>query len=1155
MSHNQQARSCPIVKMKRFSSILFWIILICPCAFGQTSRIDSLKTALSAAETDSSKIFILKNISWEYLNNRHSGELAKKYIDSVMSLSRNNQFEWGIAQANYQYAVLERQKGNYQDALEFIEQYLAFTKSTQYEKDDADGLYQKAIILDDIGNFDKSLDIYYSILKIYEEQEDEFSIATTLNALGEILKKTGKITEAMASYTGALDIFTRLDNKIEMANCNFNIGDAYLQKKELNKALFYFNKALALDEETNSQWGMAYDVEAIGKVYGLKGNYADAINYHERALKLREELHLKKELSMSHTELGKSHFALGNYPKSHEHLMEAIKITEEIGAKPELLTNYEFISLLYEKMGDLKKALEFRNKSVTLKDSLFNETRSKQIEELQVRFDSEKKQAAIAALEKDAQITELELKRQTSVRNIIIGIAIMAILLAFGLFNRYKYNQRIKQEAEEQARMIEAEKVKTEIERKRVEELKKIDSLKDQFLANTSHELRTPLNGIIGLTESLKDGAAGNLPPRAIENLNMIANSGKRLSHLVNDILDFSKLKNRDLQLAINPVDLHAICNVVLTLSKPLTQDKNLKLQPSIPKDIPLVEADENRLQQILHNLIGNAIKFTREGSVKISATQKDKMVYISVSDTGIGIPKEKRSSIFKSFEQGDGSTIREFGGTGLGLSVSRQLVELHGGTIEVQSEVGKGSVFTFSLPASTVQKKEVPIAREEAQEHVQKIEGAPEKSLGSKATVADPEGNGFKVLVVDDEPVNRRVLENHLTLAGYQITETTNGKEALKLLDNGNAFDLILLDVMMPGMSGYEVCENIRKKFLPSELPVVLLTAKNRVSDLVIGFNVGANDYLTKPFSKNELLSRIKTHLNLNGIHKASSKFVPTEFIRSIGRESITDVALGDYVEKEVTVLFSDIRSYTQLAEGMTPQQNFKFVNSYVGKMGPLIQNNQGFVNQYLGDGIMALFPHRAELALQAAIDMQKAIQEYNIRRIRDGNVPISIGIGLHTGSLVMGIIGDIKRNDTAIIADTVNTASRMEGVTKYYGAKIIISEDSLNTIENKEGFGLRYLGKVKAKGKDNVIGIYECFDGDPHEITKLKRKTLLEFEKGLKHFFNNEFPRASASFDKILSKNPEDLVAKYFVTKSAEYTLAGTPKDWDVVNTMSEK
>ena len=162
---------------------------------------------------------------------------------------------------------------------------------------------------------------------------------------------------------------------------------------------------------------------------------------------------------------------------------------------------------------------------------------------------------------------------------------------------------------------------------------------------------------------------------------------------------------------------------------------------------------------------------------------------------------------------------------------------------------------------------------------------------------------------------------------------------------------------------------------------------------------------------------------------------------------------------------------------------------------------------------------------------------------------------MGLHTGPLVMGIIGDLIRNDTAIIADTVNTASRMEGVTKHYGANIIISENSLETIENKNDYHFRYLGKVQVKGKDRIIGIYECFDGDEAIVAELKTKTLKDFEKGLKYFFGNQFPKASAAFDKVLTKNPNDLVAKYFITKAAEYTIAGTPKDWEVVNTMNEK
>lgn len=740
-------------------------------------------------------------------------------------------------------------------------------------------------------------------------------------------------------------------------------------------------------------------------------------------------------------------------------------------------------------------------------------------------------------------------------QNISIAVAVATILFFLILFNRYKFRQRVKQEAMEKKRLLDEAEQRTAHEKQRVEELEKIDKLKDEFLANTSHELRTPLNGIIGLSESLKDGAEGELSPRVIENLNMISNSGKRLSHLVNDILDFSKLKNKDLNLSIHPVDIYATVGVVLKLSEPFVKHKKLKLANAVASDMDLVDADENRLQQIFYNLIGNAIKFTEKGHIEIGAETKDGQVLISISDTGIGIPEEKFEDIFKSFEQADGSTQREFGGTGLGLSVSKQLVELHGGMITVKSEVGKGSTFTFTLPVSKTKRADMGQPENEDLESVRGVEKNTGETIETESSHEGLQSAQVNILVVDDELINRRVLENHLRVAGYGVTEASGGKQALELIEKGIEFDLILLDVMMPNMSGYEVCQEIRNSFRTSELPIVLLTAKNRVSDLVAGFNVGANDYLTKPFSKNELISRIKAHLNLKNIHKASSKFVPTEFLKSVGRESITDVVLGDHIQKNVTVLFTDVRNYTSLAESMSPRQNFKFVNAYVGRMGPLIQQNDGFVNQYLGDGIMALFPKESGNALQAAIDMQKVISEYNERRASEGFVRISVGMGLHTGPLVMGIIGDSHRNDTAIIADTVNTASRMEGVTKFYGANIILSEDSLQTIANPQDYNFRFLGKVQVKGKDRIIGVYECFDGDSDEMIELKLKTLKDFEMGMDHFFNRKFPMASAAFDKVLQDNSDDKVARYFMTRSAELTLEEVGDDWEFVNYLQVK
>jgi signal transduction histidine kinase len=238
-------------------------------------------------------------------------------------------------------------------------------------------------------------------------------------------------------------------------------------------------------------------------------------------------------------------------------------------------------------------------------------------------------------------------------------------------------------------------------ERKVNERLRQVDKLKDDFLANTSHELRTPLHGIIGLAESSVADASVKLSERMRLNLGMIIASGKRLSSLVNDILDFSKLKTQHLAIQKKPLDVRVLVDLVLKFSAPLLAGKKLILKNEIPPDLPPVEGDENRLQQILHNLVGNAIKFTESGEVKISAAQRNGMVEIAVADTGIGISKDKQQDIFKSFEQVDASISREYGGTGLGLAITKSLVELHGGKIWVESEVGKGSTFIFTLPVS----------------------------------------------------------------------------------------------------------------------------------------------------------------------------------------------------------------------------------------------------------------------------------------------------------------------------------------------------------------------------------------------------------------------------------------------------------------------
>ena len=417
--------------------------------------------------------------------------------------------------------------------------------------------------------------------------------------------------------------------------------------------------------------------------------------------------------------------------------------------------------------------------------------------------------------------------------------------------------------------------------------LNRLNELKDEFLANTSHELRTPINGIIGIAESMVDGAVGPLTQEQRYNLRIVANSGKRLSSMINDILDFTKLKNAELTLAIKPVDLKTIVDTVLVLSNPLIKGKDLRLVNAVDDALPAISADENRLQQILYNLIGNAIKFTDQGQIVVSAVithrhpgdapsgttrirkvgisaRVNRLVEISVSDTGIGIPEEALDRIFESFEQVDGSTAREYGGTGLGLSITKKLVELQGGTVTVRSTVGEGSIFTFTVPVSNAETEGAGDERPGSPAVAEAEDAAaPDAEERYEQAIINP-GGSHKILVIDDEAVNIQVLKNYLVTRNYCVYTAYSGPEALKLIESEENFDLILLDVMMPKMSGYDVCRRLRERHSLFDLPILMLTAKNQVHDIVMGFQSGANDYLQKPFDKMELLARVNTLLSL---------------------------------------------------------------------------------------------------------------------------------------------------------------------------------------------------------------------------------------------------------------------------------------------------
>jgi two-component system sensor histidine kinase ChiS len=451
------------------------------------------------------------------------------------------------------------------------------------------------------------------------------------------------------------------------------------------------------------------------------------------------------------------------------------------------------------------------------------------------------------------------------------------------------------------------------------EKLISLNKLKDEFLANTSHELRTPLNGIMGLSQSLIDGVAGELSREAKRNLSMIVVSAKRLSDLVNDILDFSKLENQDMLLDRKIVDVRQATEVVITMLTPMVSKKNIIILNRVPEDV-IVYADENRIQQIMYNVLGNAIKFTDMGAIMVNYEAKDNLAEISVADTGIGIPKDKLEYIFESFSQVDASTSRMYGGTGLGLSITKKLVELHGGTIKVESELEKGSKFTFTIPFEDRNIDKLisgnKILRDIAYNEEETIE---QKEITGDIDIEDIDiyqDGECRILIVDDEPINLQVLVNYFLLDKYSVTTCLNGFEALEKIEkeSGN-FDVVILDVMMPKMSGYEVCKKIREKYTSIELPIVMLTAKNQSEDIIAGFEVGANDYITKPVDKTELFSRVRTliqlkHAVIETIEKAKSLEIEREnsiflqTLNELNREISNTFDLNEIFRRFLSVL-----------------------------------------------------------------------------------------------------------------------------------------------------------------------------------------------------------------------------------------------------------
>lgn len=419
-------------------------------------------------------------------------------------------------------------------------------------------------------------------------------------------------------------------------------------------------------------------------------------------------------------------------------------------------------------------------------------------------------------------------------------------------------------------------------------------------------------------------------------------------------------------------------------------------------------------------------------------------------------------------------------------------------------------------------------------------------------------------IMCVDDEKIVldslNRQLQRHFHDA-YEFEFAESAEEAIKTLDElsseGYSVAMIISDQIMPGMSGDQFLTHIHQK-LPKPIKILLTGQASLDSAIKAINNANLYRYICKPWSEDDFLLTVEKGLQQYVLSEQTHKqievfshFFPGQFLECLSKESMLDVHLGDHVQKEMTVLFSDIRNFTTLSESMTPEENFSFINNYLSYIEPAINKNRGFIDKYIGDAILALFEN-PEDALNAALDMQKGIASFNRDYSTQKYHPVTSGIGLHTGTLMLGIVGVEKRVQGTVIADAVNLAARMQDLSPLAGGQIIASGSFIDNLqkEHMPHDNIRFLGKIFVKGKKEAVPVYEILtpETDPSGALKMNTKEL--FAEGISLFLTKQFAEACVKFKRVLDQNPSDKCAQRYLQIAAKYMLEGVPDDWEGIH-----
>ena len=694
----------------------------------------------------------------------------------------------------------------------------------------------------EIASYDEALDYFQTDLDIVLRKQDTAGIGDAYDNLGCLYLDQQEPENALKYLRLALASDAHARDVRALAAIYNNIGLSYNGPirslpfdVRLDSALFYFRHSAKLYESVNDRNQLARVLRNIGSVFEKKGILDSTLYYDRHSVYMHEAIGLNSTYAAeAYEQLGNLFLVLHHPDSAFHYLNLAQTIDEGIGAKRGLVELYFSLGKAYASTGNFKSAYEYLAKGSALHDSIYSVDKSRILADMEAKYQTSKNERKIAAQNQ-------EISQERLVNYSIIGIAGVLVLIALLFYRNDRKLQRINKE-------LAAAKERAEAS----------ENLEHQFLANMSHEIRTPMNAVLGMTTLLLDTS---LNQKQRDYLVAIQSSADNLLVVINDILDLSKLQAGKMEFERIPFRLREVTGHALDIMRLKAESKGLVLSEDISESTPqVVIGDPARLSQVLMNLLSNSVKFTEHGSVQlivsaVAAGEHSMNVRIAVRDTGIGIPKDKLKSVFDSFSQADAETSRKYGGTGLGLTISRNFVELQGGYIGVTSELGKGSEFSITIPYE-VAGENVIVEPEET------------------ASIDAASLHGMRVLLVEDNEYNQIVLSDtlHNMIPEVSVQIASNGREAITLLQSF-PFDLVLMDVQMPEMDGIEATKYIRAH-LPRgkrEVPIIALTASVIKSELDRAFAAGMNDYVPKPFKQDELFRVIAKYFK--GTHTSDTR------------------------------------------------------------------------------------------------------------------------------------------------------------------------------------------------------------------------------------------------------------------------------------------